>query len=81
VKLNLNSEVKTKDNVKTEEIVKTEDPVIDTVVSANFVNFEDKTPANWVIVPLEDDQITARNNTTGETFTGTIAEFSLNLKG
>ena len=41
--------------------------------------FRDKVPANWVITECEDG-IEARSNQTGETFRGSIKEFSKLLR-
>ena len=43
-------------------------------------SFKDKTPSNWSITATEDG-ITARSNSTGETFEGSIADFNERLRG
>lgn len=44
------------------------------------VAHRDVNPSQWSIVPTEDG-IEAANNTTGESFVGTIAEFNAKLRG
>ena len=47
---------------------------------APVTSFKDKTPSSWSITATEDG-ITARSNSTGETFEGSIADFNERLRG
>ncbi len=43
--------------------------------------FEDRVPMNWTIIPDEEsDLIVATNHISGESFEGTVAEFSKRLR-
>jgi hypothetical protein len=65
---------KIEDSVTITKEVKATEP------KAEISKFQDCVPANWVII-LEGDNFTARNNNSGETFKGTIAEFNAKLRG
>lgn len=41
----------------------------------------DRVPANWIITPMGDGQIEARNSMSQKVFKGTIAEFNQALRG
>lgn len=75
---NANAETQAEDSVKTQDTVQAtvtqnEEPVVE-------VKHAEVNPSDWSISPTEDG-IEARNNSTGEVFTGTIAEFNAKLRG
>ena len=59
-------------------VPKSVDPVV--TQPTPVASFKDKTPSNWSITAAEDG-ITARSNSTGETFEGSIADFNARLRG
>lgn len=72
------TETQAEDSVKVQDTVQatvtqSEEPVVE-------VKHAEVNPSDWSISPTEDG-IEARNNSTGETFTGTIAEFNAKMRG
>lgn len=69
--------------------IKKQEPEIATIISPiepevvfakpAKISFEDKTPSNWVIIATEKG-IEARNNASGEKFSGSIEDFNKALK-
>lgn len=62
--------------VKEEDVVLVETKA---VAAEALETFKGRTPADWIIVPSDGAEIQARNNTTGEVFEGTLAEFNKRL--
>ena len=57
-------------------------PTVDSPAAVKaFQDASEKAPCNWVITPLEEDQIEARNTVTLKSFQGTMVEFNKLLRG
>jgi hypothetical protein len=59
-----------------EEVVLNENSAVQ---ADRLAAFEGRCPADWIIVPSDEERIQARNSNTGEVFEGTLAEFNKRL--
>lgn len=76
------SPITLKTNLKVTPIV--EDAVVDTASAEEeeiVFSGNDRVPAYWDISALENDEIEAKNSTTGSYFKGTMADFKKCLRG
>lgn len=46
----------------------------------DLLEFEDKAPCNWLLIPLDDGRVEGSNGSSGEVFRGTIEQFNKALK-
>jgi hypothetical protein len=56
-----------------------EEPIIEKPIVEDA--FSERNPSNWNIVQLEDGSIEASCSNSFETFTGTVEDFNLRLRG
>jgi hypothetical protein len=56
-----------------------EEPIIEKPIVENA--FSERNPSNWNIVETEDGIIVASCSNSFETFTGTVEDFNLRLRG
>jgi len=67
--------------VKSDKVKPTESVAMKLTPAKTVASFEDSCPSNWEITAGEGDLIDARNRKSGETFSGSVADFNIALRG